>query len=112
MRLMTEDISRSNNSTNKNCAYLVKYFFETNCVFVIRMLFDYLLKRYRQSISYRERSKDMLVQITHKLRLGYRKLGEKLVENGSIPDSKLIFFLSQYEMRNICDHNCPEIVHK
>ncbi|VVC45766.1 ATP-grasp fold, subdomain 1,PEP-utilising enzyme, mobile domain,Pyruvate phosphate dikinase [Cinara cedri] len=80
--------------------------------YIKKMLFDYLLKRYRQSISYREQSKDMLVQITQKLRLGYLKLGDKLVENGKIPDSKLIFFMSQYEVRNICDQNYPEIVHK
>lgn len=79
----------------------------------IRMIFDYLLKKYRQSISYREQSKDMLVQITHKLRLGYRKLGEKLVAEGRIPDSKLIFFMSQYEVRKMCgNNNCPEIVYK
>lgn len=77
------------------------------------MIFDYLLKKYRQSISYREQSKDMLVQITHKLRLGYRKLGEKLVAERKIPDSKLIFFMSQYEVREICsNNNCPEIVYK
>uniref|UniRef100_A0A2H8TRJ0 Putative phosphoenolpyruvate synthase n=1 Tax=Melanaphis sacchari TaxID=742174 RepID=A0A2H8TRJ0_9HEMI len=78
-----------------------------------KMIFDYLLKRYRQSISYREQSKDMLVQITHKLRLGYRNLGEKLVAEGKIPDLKLIFFMSQYEVRKMCENNnCPEIVHK
>lgn len=77
------------------------------------MVFDYLLKRYCQSITYREQSKDMLVQITHKLRLGYRKLGEKLAADGRIPDWKLIFFMSQYEARTICENNyCPLIVHK
>ncbi|XP_016663303.2 uncharacterized protein LOC100569517 [Acyrthosiphon pisum] len=81
--------------------------------YIQKMIFDYLLKKYRQSISYREQSKDMLVQITHKLRLGYRKLGEKLVAEGKIPDSKLIFFMSQYEVRKMCgNNNCPEIVHK
>lgn len=80
---------------------------------IIRIIFDYLLKKYRQSISYREQSKDMLVQITHKLRLGYRKLGEKLVTEGKMPDSKLIFFMSQYEIRIMCGNNShPEIVHK
>ncbi|CAH1725995.1 unnamed protein product [Aphis gossypii] len=78
-----------------------------------KIIFDYLLKKYRQSISYREQSKDMLVQITHKLRLGYRKLGEKLVTEGKMPDSKLIFFMSQYEIRIMCGNNShPEIVHK
>jgi len=77
------------------------------------MIFDYLLNKYRQSISYREQSKDMLVQITHKLRLGYRNLGEKLVAEGRIPDSKLIFFMSQYEVRKMCgNNNLPEIVHR
>ncbi|XP_060861181.1 uncharacterized protein LOC132938394 isoform X3 [Metopolophium dirhodum] len=81
--------------------------------YIQKMIFDYLLKKYRQSISYREQSKDMLVQFTHKLRLGYRKLGEKLVAEGKIPDSKLIFFMSQYEVRKMCgNNNCPEIVHK
>ncbi|CAI6346497.1 unnamed protein product [Macrosiphum euphorbiae] len=81
--------------------------------YIQKMIFDYLLKKYRQSISYREQSKDMLVQITHKLRLGYRKLGEKLVAEGRIPDSKLIFFMSQYEVRKMCgNNNCPEIVYK
>lgn len=77
-----------------------------------RKTFDYLLKRYQQSITYRERSKDILVQIVHKLRLGYIKLGEKLVEEGKIPDFKLVFFMSQYEVRKICDNNYPEVVHK
>ncbi|XP_022162684.1 uncharacterized protein LOC111028371 isoform X1 [Myzus persicae] len=81
--------------------------------YIKKIIFDYLLKKYRQSISYREQSKDMLVQITHKLRLGYRKLGDKLVAEGRIPDSKLIFFMSQYEVRKMCgSNNCPEIVHK
>jgi len=52
------------------------------------------------------------VKITHKLRLGYRKLGEKLVDEERIPDSKLVFFMSQYELKKICDNNCPEIVYK
>lgn len=76
------------------------------------MIFDYLSTRYRQSISYREQSKDLLVQITHKLRISYRKLGEKLVEEGRIPDSKLIFFMSQYELSKICKNYYPEIVQK
>lgn len=76
------------------------------------MVFDFLLKRYRKSITHRERSKDMLVLITHKLRLCYRKLGDILVDQGRIPDARLIFFMSQYETRNICEKNCPEIVHK
>ncbi|XP_026822720.1 uncharacterized protein LOC113560827 [Rhopalosiphum maidis] len=81
--------------------------------YIKKMIFDYLLKKYRQSISYREQSKDMLVQITHKLRLGYRNLGEKLVAEGKIPDSKLIFFMSQYEVRKMCgNNNRPEIVHR
>lgn len=71
------------------------------------------MKRYRQSISYREQSKDMLVRITHEIRLCYRKLGEMLVEKEKIPDSKLVFFMSQYEIRKICDENYhPDIVHK
>lgn len=80
--------------------------------FLVRMIFDYLLNKYRQSISYREQSKDMLVQITHKLRFVYRKLGEKLVDEERIPDSKLVFFMSQYELKRICDNNRPEIVYK
>lgn len=77
------------------------------------MVFDYLLKRYHQSISYREQSKDMLVRITHEIRLGYRKLGKMLVEDEKIPDSKLVFFMSQYEVKTICDQNHhPDIVHK
>jgi len=80
--------------------------------YIKKMVFDYLLKRYRQSISYREQTKDMLVRITHKLRMGYWKLGEKLVQEEKIPDSKLIFFMSQFELKLICLKNCPEIVHK
>lgn len=76
------------------------------------MGFDYLLKRYQRSILYREQSKDLLTQITHKLRLGYRKLGEKLVEEGKIPDFKLVFFMSQYEMSKICGSVYPEAVYK
>lgn len=76
------------------------------------MMFGYLLEKYRKSISYREQSKDMLVRITDKLRLGYRKLGEKLVEEERIPDPKLIFFMSQYEVNEICDNYCPDIVQK
>ncbi|XP_025408161.1 uncharacterized protein LOC112681979 [Sipha flava] len=81
--------------------------------YIKQMVFNYLLRKYRQSITYREQSKDMLVQITHKLRLGYRKLGENLAADGKIPDWKLIFFMSQFEARKICENNyCPLIVHK
>lgn len=76
------------------------------------MVFDYLMKRYRQSITFREQSKDMWVQIIHKLRLSYRELGKKLVQEEKIPDYKLIFFMSQYELKNICLNNRPEIVQK
>lgn len=76
------------------------------------MIFDYLTTRYQKSISYREQSKDLLVRITHKLRMSYRKLGEKLVEEGRMPDSKLIFFMSQYEVNNICNNYSSEIVQK
>lgn len=76
------------------------------------MVLGYLSKRYRQSVLYREQSKDLLVQITHKLRMSYRKLGEKLVQEEKIPDSKLIFFMSQYELEQICSGNYPEMIHK
>lgn len=76
------------------------------------MVLGYLLKRYRQSVLYREQSKDILVQITHKLRISYRKLGEKLVQEEKIPDSKLIFFMSQYELEQICSKSYPEMIHK
>lgn len=70
------------------------------------------MKWYRESITRREQSKDMLVRITHTLRMSYRKLGEKLVQEEKIPDSKLIFYMSQYELESICYKHNPDIVHK
>lgn len=70
------------------------------------------MKWYRESITRREQSKDLLVRITQTLRLSYRELGEKLVHEGKIPDSKLVFYMSQYELESICCKNNPDIVHK
>jgi pyruvate,water dikinase len=57
----------------------------------------------QRAISRRERNKSMLVEITHRLKRGYRHLGDLLVEEGKLPDADLIFFFDQKELKKFAN---------
>ncbi len=50
------------------------------------------------AIRRREHNKSILVEITHRLKLGYRHLGDLLVKEGKLPDADLVFFFTRCEL--------------
>ncbi|MFO0695501.1 MAG: PEP/pyruvate-binding domain-containing protein [Polyangiales bacterium] len=50
----------------------------------------------------RERSKSLLIRISAEFRDAYRTLGERMVENGMLPDADLVFFFTHAELGRQC----------
>jgi rifampicin phosphotransferase len=62
------------------------------------------------SVRRREHTKSILVMATHRLKRGYRHLGELLVAEGQLPDADLIFFFTRRELREFVDKPTVEKV--
>jgi phosphohistidine swiveling domain-containing protein len=61
-------------------------------------LLQKLLPVTHSAIRMRERNKSLLVETTHRIKRGYRFLGELLHRKGLLPDADLVFFLSRIEL--------------
>ena len=59
------------------------------------------------AIRRREHTKSMLAEMTHRLKRGYRYLGDLLVKEGKLPDADLVFFFTQQELTQFV--NAPTI---
>jgi phosphohistidine swiveling domain-containing protein len=73
--------------------------------FLLRML----VKRAQTGVRAREHTKSLLVLATTKLKRAYRKLGELLVAETTLPDADAIFFLTHEEIGWLCDGTRPEL---
>lgn len=58
----------------------------------------WLLPKAHGAIRQREQTKSLLVEATHRLKRGYRHLGEVLAREGHLPDADLVFFLTRSEL--------------
>ncbi len=76
-----------------------------------RML-RWLLPKAHSAIRHREQTKSLLVEATHRLKRGYRHLGEVLAKEGHLPDSDLVFFFTRAELRQFVDAPSAEWVEK
>lgn len=60
----------------------------------VRFFADYA----RAAIRRREATKSLLVEVTHRFKRAYRRLGELLARDGRLADSDLVFFLTHAEL--------------
>jgi rifampicin phosphotransferase len=51
----------------------------------------------------REETKSKMALMAHRLKLGYRHLGEVLAESGRLPDADLVFFFDRAELPQVVD---------
>ncbi len=58
----------------------------------------------QRAICRRERNKSILVDVTNRLKRGYRYLGELCVKEGKLPDADLIFFFGRKELQDFVDN--------
>jgi len=63
----------------------------------------FVLNGAHNSVRRREHTKSILVMATHRLKRGYRHLGELLASEGHLPDSDLVFFFTRRELRDFVD---------
>ncbi|XP_003424788.2 putative phosphoenolpyruvate synthase isoform X2 [Nasonia vitripennis] len=76
--------------------------------FVLRML----LPATRKAVARRETTKALLIEMVHNLRMGYRRLAERLANEGRLPDPSLIFFLTHNELAELLDKPAPALIRK
>lgn len=55
-----------------------------------------------KAIRQREATKSMLVEATYRLKVGYRHLGNLLLQEGHLPDEDLVYFFSREELTEFC----------
>ena len=55
---------------------------------------NFVVPRCRDAVTYREKTKSLLIRTVHSFRLAYRRLAQLLVWDGRIPDADLVFFLT------------------
>ncbi len=62
----------------------------------------WMLPRAHQAIRQREYTKSLLVDVTNRLKRGYRHLGGLLAREGHLPDADLVFFFTHDELTRFC----------
>jgi phosphohistidine swiveling domain-containing protein len=67
----------------------------------------FMLPRAHDAIRQREHTKSLLVEVTHRLKRGYRHLGELLAQNGDLADPDLVFFFTLQELNAFCAEPTP-----
>ncbi len=77
-----------------------------------RSALKYLIKEARNGCRNREFSKSRMVFVINQFKQAYRKLAEMLVEQGALPDTDLIYFLTHRELGDLIFHKNPLYVKK
>lgn len=73
----------------------------------------FFLPRCQTFVELREKTKSHLIAYIHELRKAYCYLAEKMQENGLLPDTNLIFFLTHHEIGTILnDRNRSDLIGK
>ncbi|OQR76426.1 putative phosphoenolpyruvate synthase-like [Tropilaelaps mercedesae] len=75
----------------------------------IRLL-RFMIYRVRKGIANRERAKNNLIMSTHKYRLMFHALGNRLVSEGRLSDMDLIFYLLPSEIMQLIETRSPKII--
>jgi pyruvate,water dikinase len=76
----------------------------------LRGLTRFALRLAHGAVRRREHTKSILVMATHRLKRGYRHLGELLTAEGHLPDADLVFFFTRLELRDFVDKPTAEKV--
>lgn len=77
-----------------------------------RFILKLVLPKARAAVAARETGKSALVRVIHQLRLMFRKLAQRMVDEGRLPSPDLLFFLSFEEIGNLLRTRAPELVLK
>lgn len=75
-----------------------------------RFVLRFLLHRVRKGIANRERAKSNLILSSHKYRMLFRQLADKLVAENRLPDPELVFFLLPAEIMQLIETRSPKII--
>lgn len=84
-------------------------FFDQMSLWKQRIL-RFLLHRVRNGIANRERAKSNLIMSSHKYRMMFRTLANRLLYEGRLPDPDLIFFLLPNEIMQLITTRSSKII--
>lgn len=79
---------------------------------VTKAILRYLLPKIQRAVACREATKSELIRTTHKYRLAYRKLASKMVSQGILPSTELIFHLTHHELKLLIAKSNPLLINK
>ena len=80
--------------------------------FLRRKMLRYFIRKAQFAIFIREATKSALVKFLHKIRLGLRNLGQKLLDEGRLADPELVFFLTCDELYRFITTKDPTLVQR
>nr|XP_033335148.1 putative phosphoenolpyruvate synthase [Megalopta genalis] len=78
----------------------------------IRSILNVIVPLSRKSVTRRELTKSLLVNVVHKFRLAFKKLGKLMVLEEYLPNQDLIFFLTIDEIREVLNHRNKSLVQR
>ena len=81
-------------------------------LFFFRKTLKFLTPFAYQFVALRETCKSHLIKKSHEIRLAYRKLAQKMCQDGRLPDPGLIFYLSHYEVGQLLHQRNPSLLNK
>jgi pyruvate,water dikinase len=71
---------------------------KTKLGLIQRKLLVWAVPKARRAVGYREQSKSLSIKVGHALRVGYRQLANVLYQQGKLPETDLLYFLTHYEI--------------
>ncbi|CAH0549548.1 unnamed protein product [Brassicogethes aeneus] len=77
-----------------------------------KILLKFFISKMRVSVGLREKTKSEVIRGCDKIRVVYRKLAEKMVMEGIIPNKDLIFHLTHHEVRQLIANRNPSLLSK
>ncbi|XP_077511422.1 rifampicin phosphotransferase-like isoform X1 [Amblyomma americanum] len=77
-----------------------------------RLILKLVIPKARIAVAARETSKSAVVRVIHQLRLMFHQLSLRMVHEGRLPDSELLFFLTFEEIGHLLRTRSPELVLK
>ncbi|KAK9746645.1 Pyruvate phosphate dikinase, AMP/ATP-binding domain [Popillia japonica] len=79
---------------------------------ITRYILKYLIKKCREAVAGREKSKSELIRGINRFRLAYRELGRQMVLEELLPEPDLVFFLTHPELKAVAQEKSPGLVSK
>ncbi|XP_011496926.1 PREDICTED: uncharacterized protein LOC105361447 [Ceratosolen solmsi marchali] len=107
MDSVEEDHIDKSLSSRETVAYL-----KTPQKSLTRWILRLLLPAMRKAVSQREKTKALIIEMVHNLRLAYRRLAVLLMKEGRLPDQALIFFLTHKELGELVSKPNPGLLRK